>query len=473
VEGRHGEVVEAMDLQNDANEVWLEDEGLAVVAGPGESHGFLRSLVTVRKLEPAMAKRVSSIVAFTASSAGLFSVATSLLAPHHVANWQAQFWLGTWGLVTGAVFAILATRGVSFLLRHDAPIYLGLILVTSMAVTCGLYFSGPKWTIVAGIYALTLIFAFYLVSFWAAIIALALTAAQFGLVLTFRTGYTEPVLQWVFLVIVLSAVGAIVGQLLGGVEEAAESERRARAALANLNADLEFRVDEQVDELARLGRLRRFLPPKVAEAIVDSNQSDITVAHRQIIAVLFCDLRGFTHFSAHNEPEDVMEVLDAYYKKAGFLFAETGATIGGFAGDGVMSFFNDPVPHDDPAGAAVELGVRLRAALAPDVETWHRRGYQLGIGMGVAFGYATLGLIGCEGRYDYTALGPVVNLASRLCNSAQHDEILIDDRTFDAVSDRVEVEEFQLSIKGLAEPIRAQRVLAWHQLHLALEPRTA
>jgi class 3 adenylate cyclase len=323
------------------------------------------------------------------------------------------------------------------------------------------------------VYALVLVFAFYLASFWLAVSSLALIAGQFALVLALRPGYRDPVLQWLFLVIVLGAVAAVVGQLIGGIDEVAESERRARTALANLNADLEFRVDEQVDELARLSRLRRFLSPQVAEAIVDANPSELTTPHRKIIAVLFTDLRGFTHFSAHAEPEDVMEVLDTYYKKAGLLFAETGATIGGFAGDGVMSFFNDPVPHDDPAGAAVELGVRLRSVLAPDIETWQRRGYHLGIGMGVAFGYATLGLIGCEGRFDYTALGPVVNLASRLCSAAQHDEILIDERTHDAVTDRVEVEGFELNVKGLAEPIQAQRVLAWHHLHLACEERSA
>jgi class 3 adenylate cyclase len=331
----------------------------------------------------------------------------------------------------------------------------------------GLYFSGPRWLLLAGIYAPIIVFSFYAVSIGGGILQLFVIGVEFIPVLALRPGYGDPGLSWVFMMVVLGAVGAIIGLLVISLNESAEAERRTRSKLADLNSDLEFRIDEQVDELDRLGRLRRFLSPQVAEAIVDSRQSDLGTPHRKIIAVLFTDLRGFTAFSAHAEPEDVMEVLDSYYKRAGLLFAETGATIGGFAGDGVMSFFNDPVSHDDPAGAAVELGVRLRAAMAPDVDTWHRRGYQLGIGMGVAYGYATLGLIGCEGRLDYTALGPVVNLASRLCNAARHDEILIDERTLDAVEDRVEVESFELEVKGLDEPIRAQRVLAWHALHLA------
>ncbi len=465
-----------MDLLYGAPDFEIEEADEAWEPGTAKSDarsGFVPRFLQARELEQAMVKRISSIIAFTAASCGLFTITTSVVADRHVSNPEAQFWLGVWGLCMAALFVYLSTAGSGWLMRNSSPLYLNAIVITSIGVTCGLYFAGPEWSIIAGVYVLVLIFAFYLASFWFAIASLVLIAGQFGAVLVLRPGYRDPFLQWIFLVIVLGAVGAVVGQVIGGVDEVAESERRARRELANLNADLEFRVDEQVDELARLSRLRRFLSPQVAEAIVDANQSELTTAHRKIIAVLFTDLRGFTHFSAQAEPEDVMEVLDTYYNRAGQLFAETGATIGGFAGDGVMSFFNDPVPHDDPAGAAVELGVRLRAALAPDIETWHRRGYQLGIGMGVAFGYATLGLIGCEGRFDYTALGPVVNLASRLCSAAQHDEILIDERTHDAVSDRVEVEEHELMLKGLSEPIRAQKVLAWHRLHLASEQRSA
>jgi class 3 adenylate cyclase len=357
--------------------------------------------------------------------------------------------------------------------RHAGPIHLGLIAFSTLSVSLALYLAGPHWTIVSGVYSVSLILSFYVATLRMACLTLVMIAAEFAAVLALRPGSAYPIVQWSFLVMAMGGIGGVVGFLMRGVDEVADSERRSRVALAELNADLEFMVDEQVDELSRLGRLRRFLSPQVAEAILDSERSDMTAPHRQLIAVVFTDLRGFTHFSANTQPEDVMEVLDSYYRKAGALFAEMGATIGGFSGDGTMAFFNDPVPHRDPAGAAVELGVRLRSALDPDVQTWRRRGYQLDVGMGVAFGYATLGLIGCEGRYDYTALGPVVNLASRLCAAAQPGEILIDDRTHDAVRGRAEVEDFELQIRGLAEPIRVQRVLTWRHLRLTQEDRLA
>jgi class 3 adenylate cyclase len=449
----------------------LAGSGSARVGSAGGASWSAR-WIRVRQLDAEMTRRINLFAAGLAGALGVMTM-LSWFWRATTSNWQGLFWLGLVAVATTVVFVVLSTSAFDHMQRYAGPIYLGLIMFTTLSVTAGLYLAGPHWTIVSGVYSVALILSFYVATFRMACLTLILIAAEFAAVLVLRPGSAYPVVQWLFLVIIMGSIGGVVGSLMRDVDEVAESERRGRVALAELNADLEFMVDEQVDELSRLGRLRRFLSPQVAEAILESEQSDLTAPHRQLIAVLFTDLRGFTHFSANTQPEDVMEVLDGYYRKAGALFAEMGATIGGFAGDGMMAFFNDPVPHRDPAGAAVELAVRLRDALEADVQTWHRRGYQLDLGMGVAFGYATLGLIGCEGRYDYTALGPVVNLASRLCNAAQPGELLVDDRTHDAVRGRAEVEDFELHIRGLAEPIRVQRVLAWRHLRLAQVDRSA
>jgi class 3 adenylate cyclase len=177
--------------------------------------------------------------------------------------------------------------------------------------------------------------------------------------------------------------------------------------------------------------------------------------------VVFCDLRGFTTFSTSAEPEEVMEVLDRYYVTVGRALHDGGATVGSFAGDGIMAYFGDPVPHDDPAGTAVQMAVDLSEQMRTIVSGWRRRGFDIGCGLGIAYGYATIGPVGFDERTDYTALGPTVNLASRLCNMAADGEILIDGRAHEAVEDRVVCEERIVEVRGFRLPVHAYNVTAW------------
>ncbi len=194
-----------------------------------------------------------------------------------------------------------------------------------------------------------------------------------------------------------------------------------------------------------------------AEAILSSGPG-LLEPHRRQIAVLFCDLRGFTRFSSTSEPEEVVEVLDDYFHTVGEVIVELGATVGSFTGDGIMAYFNDPVPCTDPAGKAVELATRLEEPLDRLVTVWRRRGFQLSYGIGVSYGYATLGVIGFQGRNDYTALGSVVNLAARLSDHAGPGEILIDQRTHDAVCDSIISQPVLATLKGFDEDVAAYRV---------------
>jgi class 3 adenylate cyclase len=230
------------------------------------------------------------------------------------------------------------------------------------------------------------------------------------------------------------------------------AEQRARTELDEMNATLQRRVEEQVAELDRLGQLRRFLSPEVAEAVVSGERQEVLRPHRQRIAVLFCDLRGFTRFAAQVEPEDVIDVLGAYYRVVGTQLREYGATIGTFAGDGIMAYLNDPVPCADPAARVVQVSCAIRGSLSKEVERWRRLGFDLSFGIGVAVGYATLGVIGFEGRQDYTALGTVVNLAARLCAAAGPAQILLDPRTRSELGPHVRTTPVPgISLKGFPD----------------------
>ncbi len=207
------------------------------------------------------------------------------------------------------------------------------------------------------------------------------------------------------------------------------------AELAGLNRTLTARVDTQVAELECLGRLRRYLSPQVAELVVSSMDDTVTTSHRREVAVLFCDLRGFTAFSEIAEPEEVMAMLAEFHDAIGPVVNVHGATVGAFTGDGVMVFFNDPLPCANPSEAAAQLALAIGEQTAGLVAAWSRLGHHLGVGVGIAFGYATLGEVGFEGRYDYTAIGSVVNLAARLCEQAEAGEILVNARVHAAIAD--------------------------------------
>jgi adenylate cyclase len=231
--------------------------------------------------------------------------------------------------------------------------------------------------------------------------------------------------------------------------------------LARLNHELEHRVADQVGEIERMGRLRRFLPPQVADLIVASGTEKQLESHRREITALFCDLRGFTGFSESADPEDVMALLRDYHAAIGEMIIKYSGTLERYAGDGVMVVFNDPVPVEQPALQAVLMALEMRDVIGALMEKWRRLGHDIGFGIGIAHGFATLGTIGFEGRFDYAAIGTVSNVASRLCDEAKPSQILISPRVLMAVEDAVRVEpvgEFEL--KGIRRPIAAYNVLA-------------
>jgi class 3 adenylate cyclase len=235
---------------------------------------------------------------------------------------------------------------------------------------------------------------------------------------------------------------------------------RQAQALAEWNETLEARVAEQVEELDRMARLRRFLSPQLADLVVSKGDDDVLQSHRRDIAVLFVDLSGFTAFSETSEPEDVMAVLREFHEELGSLVHEFEATVGFFAGDGLMVFFNDPLPCPHPAGRAVRMAVAMRERLGSLALGWRKRGHDLGFAIGVSSGYATLGEIGFEGRFDYGVIGSVVNLAARLCDRAERDQILISARAKLAVEDDAELEEVgTVTLKGFHAPVPAFNVV--------------
>ena len=228
-----------------------------------------------------------------------------------------------------------------------------------------------------------------------------------------------------------------------------------------LNQQLEQRVADQVGEIERMGRLRRFLPPQVADLIVASGTEKQLESHRREITALFCDLRGFTGFTESADAEDVMALLRDYHATIGEIIIKYSGTLERYAGDGVMVVFNDPVPVDNPALRAVQMALETREAMGALTEKWRQLGHDLGFGIGIAHGFATLGTIGFEGRFDYAAIGTVSNVASRLCDEAKPGQILISPRVFMAVKDAVTVEPVgEFSLKGIRRPLAAHNVLA-------------
>jgi class 3 adenylate cyclase len=236
------------------------------------------------------------------------------------------------------------------------------------------------------------------------------------------------------------------------------------AQLAQWNAELEERVRRQVEDLERLGRLRRFLSPQLAELIVSSGDEMLLESHRREITVVFCDLRRFTTFAETAEPEELMGLLREYHAALGALIFQFEGTLERFAGDGLLVFFNDPVPCPNPAVRAVRMAMEMRARVGELCEAWRRRGHDLGFGVGIAMGYATLGKIGFEGRFDYGAIGTVTNLASRLCSEAQPGQILVSQRVLADVEELVEADTARdLVLKGLLKPVPAYNLLRLKQ----------
>jgi adenylate cyclase len=236
--------------------------------------------------------------------------------------------------------------------------------------------------------------------------------------------------------------------------------RERTEEVVNLNQQLEQRVADQVGEIERMSKLRRFLPPQVADLIVASGTEKQLESHRREITALFCDLRGFTGFSESSDPEDVMALLRDYHAAIGEIIVKYSGTLERFA-DGVMVIFNDPVPVENPALQAVLMALDMRTEIGEMIEKWRDLGHDLGFGIGIAHGFATLGTIGFEGRFDYAAIGTVSNVASRLCDEAKPGQILIAPRVRQAVDKAVTVEAVgEFTLKGIRRPMTAYNVLA-------------
>ena len=233
-----------------------------------------------------------------------------------------------------------------------------------------------------------------------------------------------------------------------------DQEARHALELAEWNRTLEERVAEQVAQVERLGRLKRFFSPQLAELIVAGGADDPLRTHRREITVVFLDLRGFTGFAETAEPEEVMGVLREYHEAMGQLILEHEGTLERFAGDGMMVFFNDPVPVDNPAERAVRMASAMRDRVRELRSVWRKRGHDLDLGVGIAQGYATIGAIGFEGRWDYGAIGTVTNLAARLCGEAQGGQVLVTSRVVAATEELIQAEEVgALSLRGLSRPV--------------------
>jgi class 3 adenylate cyclase len=251
---------------------------------------------------------------------------------------------------------------------------------------------------------------------------------------------------------------------------AIENVRQFRALAARtaevqaLNASLETRVAEQVAQIERMERLKRFLSPAVADAVISTGDDSLLSSHRALIAVLFADIRGFTAFCETAEPEETIDVLQTYHEAMGELLACHQVGVEHRSGDGIMAIFNDPLPCDQPAGDAVRLAIAMRERMESLCAGWKRLGHRLGFGVGISLGYATVGLVGSKGRYDYTASGTTVNMASRLCAEAADKQILLSPRARAAVDGKFETAAHgSIAFKGIQSPVEVHCVIGQRQ----------
>ena len=240
------------------------------------------------------------------------------------------------------------------------------------------------------------------------------------------------------------------------IKQYQDTIRSQSAELATWNRDLESRVASQVDELERLGRLRRFLPAQLVDVALSARADELLASHRGELAVVFADLAGWTAFSETTEPEEVMGVIHEFHETIGAILRRFEATVGWFAGDGVMAWFNDPFPVSEPAGRAAAMAIAMRDAMATRAAAWRRRGHLLDFTVGVALGYATIGTVGYEGRFEYGAVGSALNLASRLSDEAAPGQILMSARAAAAAEQLIEADRVpDLKLKGFAKPVMA------------------
>lgn len=360
-------------------------------------------------------------------------------------------------IALGVGMVLLVAVGTVQQLRRWGPVLTHLLLIVSAAVvTVGVWSAGPGLALVAVAYIEAPLFAFYVLRARWAVAHAAFVLACWGGVVGLQDGWASPFQAWLFAAANIIGTGVVVGQIAARNKELAAAEHEARLGLAELNRTLESRVETQVAEIERLGGLRRFLSSQVADVVLAGDSTELTKPHRARIAVFFCDLRGFTAFTHAAEPEEVVGVLDEYYDAVGGLLRRYEATVGDYAGDGIMAYFGDPVPRPDAAATATRMAVELSGTMSAVTADWRRRGYALDYGVGLALGYATLGVIGFDGRYDYKPVGSVVNLAARLCAQAQAGQVLLDHATFAEVSEEHPSDPVEgIELKGYGAGVRA------------------
>jgi class 3 adenylate cyclase len=238
-------------------------------------------------------------------------------------------------------------------------------------------------------------------------------------------------------------------------------DEQARA-LEKWNQTLTEQVAAQVGEIARMSRLRRFLPPQVVDVVLSTGKDDVLASHRREATLVFCDLRGFTGFAETTEPEEVMAILREYHTCLGQIVFQYGGTLERFAGDGLLILFNDPIEYADHTARAVKMALEMREQMAALTERWQRLGHNLGFGIGISRGFVTLGAVGFEGRQEYTAIGAAANLASRLCDEAKSGQILISQRVAGCLEQELQVGDLgTLALKGFSRPVPVYEVFAW------------
>ena len=274
---------------------------------------------------------------------------------------------------------------------------------------------------------------------------------------TLYTFYDVRVLIIGYVLLVIAALYnqlEIVKQLKQQLELQAEELKR-------FNESLERRVEEELSENARLTRLKRFLSPEVVDIITSEGREDLLESHRRYVACLFCDIRNFTALSSELEPEEVMEILSDFHEMVGLMVARSNGTIGYRAGDGLMVFFNDPLPSENPSADAASLALEIREGSMEIRKRWRPMRAETSIGIGIAAGYATMGFVGESGRRDYTAIGNAVNIASRLCDKANADEILVSQRSKDDMGEGFDfAAPRRVELKGVSEPCDAFPLLS-------------
>jgi len=286
--------------------------------------------------------------------------------------------------------------------------------------------------------------------------------AGIGLLIIIATLYTHYDVLILFFGYLLLLLGTFMNQNVILELFNLQSQQQA-LELTEWNRTLEARVSEQMAELDRVGQLKRFLSPEVANLVITQGDNSLLESHRSYVATLFCDLRGFTAFSERTEPEEVMDVLRAYHMVVGKFVTEYGGTIKHRAGDGLMIIFNDPLPCNEPVRRAIELAFATRDAVRELTQSWAMLGYELGFGIGITAGYATLGIVGDESRSDYTAIGNAINLASRLSDHAKDGQILISRRAYHEVEKLVEGHELAgLNLDGVSRSHKVYSVTALH-----------